>query len=102
MSWTIFKKTTPSLGDTQQSLNVKTASPERPQYSVFISYRRDGGYFPALYIHEKLNSNDCPAFMDMEDLYGGDKWKDKINYIIENTPASYLSVLLVCLTVIKT
>lgn len=75
----------PTIGDTRGLLRAKYGITER-QYTVFVSYRRSGGYFPAKMISTYLSSKKVSVFFDWDCFAPGDNWEELIEPIIDSTP----------------
>lgn len=64
---------------------------DEQSFDVFISYRRETGFYMAYLLYQKLSSNGYTVFMDMT-MHSG-KYETKIQYAIEHCK-NYLLVLL--------
>lgn len=83
LGWTV------EYGDTtMQSPNEMSSG-----YKVFISYRRDGGYFIAELLKQYLKSHGIKAYLDLHDLQVlNRRWQDDIETHISMIPIFVLVV----------
>ena len=52
-------------------VNIRETNQSKPQYQIFISYRRQGGEDPARQIQLSLENSGYQVFLDYDNLHNG-------------------------------